>query len=67
MEECVGFLEHLDDTLAEMPHSLLVPFDKKKAAAELRGYLLAASDRSSVDRVAAGAFGVMDSNRAKAG
>jgi hypothetical protein len=67
IEECAGFLEHLDGALAEMPHSLLVPFDKRKAAAELRGYLLAARDRSSADRVAAGAFGVMDSGRAEAG
>jgi hypothetical protein len=67
IEECAGFLEHLDEALAEMPHSLLVPFDKKKAAAELRAYLLAARDRSSIDRLAAGAFGVMPPDRAEAG
>jgi hypothetical protein len=45
-DECVLFLEHLDDALAEIPQSLFAPFDKNKAAAELRGYLSAAKDLS---------------------
>jgi len=43
-DECVLFLEHLDAALAEIPQSLFAPFDKNKAAAELRGYLSAARD-----------------------
>lgn len=43
-DECILFLEHLDDALAEIPQSLFAPFDKNKAAAELRGYLSAARD-----------------------
>ncbi len=39
--ECRLFLEHLDDALAELPESALEPFDKAKAAAELRAYLTA--------------------------
>jgi hypothetical protein len=65
--ESVLFLEHLDEALAEAPHALLAPFDKNKAAADLRGYLAAAKDRSLVDRVAAGAFGLIDPSRAEAG
>ncbi len=40
-DECTLFLEHLDAALAEGAPSPLVPFDKTKAAAELRGYLSA--------------------------
>jgi hypothetical protein len=57
-QECSLFLEHLDETLAEVPQSMLAPFDKGKAAAELRGYLAAAGDRTASDRAAAGAFGL---------
>lgn len=39
--ECTLFLEHLDDALAELPESPLAPFDKTKAATELRAYLSA--------------------------
>lgn len=67
IEECARFLEHLNEAMAEMPDSLLAPFDKNKAAAELRGYLLAARDRSAADRAAAAAFGVIDPRRAEAG
>jgi hypothetical protein len=38
-DECRLFLEHLDDALAELPESQLTPFDKNKAAGELRAYL----------------------------
>ncbi|MGB3049444.1 MAG: hypothetical protein WBB42_00505 [Polyangiales bacterium] len=44
--ECALFLEHLDDALAEQPESPLAPFDKTKAAAELRGYLAAVKQRN---------------------
>jgi len=67
IEECARFLEHLDEAMAEIPDSLLAPFDKNKAAAELRGYLLAARDRNAGDRAAAAAFGVLDPRRAEAG
>ncbi|TFH31807.1 MAG: hypothetical protein E4H00_02770 [Myxococcales bacterium] len=56
--ECILFLKHLDEALAELPQSMLAPFDKSKAAAQLRGYLAAAKDRSASDRAAAGAFGL---------
>ena len=56
--ECTLLLEHLDEALADVPRSLLAPFDKNKAAAELRGYLSAAKDRTTADRAAAGAFGL---------
>jgi len=46
-DECVLFLDHLDAALAEIPQSLFAPFDKNKAAAELRGYLSAARDLRS--------------------
>jgi hypothetical protein len=36
------------------------------AAAELRGYLSAAKDRTVADRAAAGAFGLTDPRRAQA-
>jgi hypothetical protein len=44
--ECKLFLEHLDDALAELPDSPLVPFDKTKAAAELRAYLSAVKQQN---------------------
>jgi hypothetical protein len=56
--ECILFVEHLDGALAEVPQSMLAPFDKSKAASELRGYLAAAKDRTPSDRAAAGAFGL---------
>ncbi len=55
--ECASFLGHLDDAMDEAPESLLAPFDKQKAAAELRGYLAAARDRAAAERAPAGAFG----------
>ena len=55
-QECADFLGHLDDALEETPQSLLAPFDKRKAAAELRGYLAAARDRAAVARAPTGAF-----------
>jgi hypothetical protein len=64
--ESILFLEHLDQALAEVPQSLLAPFDKNKAASELRGYLAAAKDCIADDRVAAGAFGLIDASRAQA-
>jgi hypothetical protein len=48
--ECIVFHEHLDEALAGVPQSVLAPFDKTKAAAELRGYLAAAKDRNDTDR-----------------
>ncbi len=45
VRECSSFVEHLDRALEAMPHSLLAPFDKAKAAAELRGYLAAAREQ----------------------
>jgi len=51
VRECTSFLEHLDRALDGMPHSLLAPFDKEKAAAELRGYLAAARDQGIAERV----------------
>ncbi len=65
--ECILFLEHLDQAFADAPHSLLAPFDKDRAAAELRGYLYAAKDHSTADRAAAGAFGLSSPRRAHAG
>lgn len=44
--ECRLFLEHLDDALAELPESELEPFDKAKAAAELRAYLTAVKQQN---------------------
>lgn len=44
--ECRLFLEHLDDALAELPESALEPFDKAKAAAELRAYLTAVKQQN---------------------
>ena len=64
--ECVLFVGHLDEALDDVPQSLLAPFDKNKAAAELRGYLSAAKDRTAADRTAAGAFGLLDPGRAQA-
>lgn len=64
--ECVLLLEHLDEALADVPQSLLAPFDKNKAAAELRGYLSAAKDRSTAELAAPGAFGLVDPSRAQA-
>ncbi len=65
--ECILFLEHLDEALADAPQSLLAPFDKNRAATELRGYLYAAKDHSTADRAAAGAFGLPAPSRAQAG
>lgn len=64
--ECALFLEHLDEALASLPQSVIAPFDKRKAAAELRGYLSAAKDRSDANRIAAGAFGLLGPRRAQA-
>ncbi|MDH3655291.1 MAG: hypothetical protein OEN21_13545 [Myxococcales bacterium] len=44
--ECRLFLEHLDDALADLPESALEPFDKTKAAAELRAYLTAVKEQN---------------------
>jgi hypothetical protein len=66
-QECILFAGHLDEELADVPKSLLAPFDKNRAAAELRGYLSAAKDRTAADRTAAGAFGLVDPSRAQAG
>jgi hypothetical protein len=66
-QECILFAGHLDEELADVPQSLLAPFDKNRAAAELRGYLSAAKDRTTADRTAAGAFGLVDPSRAQAG
>jgi len=44
--ECTLFLEHLDNALAELPESPLAPFDKTKAATELRAYLSAVKQQS---------------------
>jgi hypothetical protein len=44
--ECRLFLDHLDDALAELPESPIAPFDKTKAAAELRAYLTAVKQQS---------------------
>jgi hypothetical protein len=44
--ECRLFLEHLDDALAELPESALEPFDKAKAAVELRAYLTAVKQQN---------------------
>ena len=44
--ECTRFLEHLDDALTELPESPLAPFDKTKAATELRAYLSAVKQQS---------------------
>lgn len=57
VEECERFAEHLDHAFEIEPHSLLAPFDKRRAAAELRGYLAAAKDRPSAAQVPLGAFG----------
>jgi hypothetical protein len=65
--ECALFVEHLDASFDEAPRSLLAPFDKEKAAAELRGYLAAARDRSASERAAAGAFGLVEAHPAEAG
>lgn len=64
--ECTLFAEHLDRAHEEIPQSLLAPFDKEKAASELRGYLAAARDRGTSDRAAAAAFGLIDPHRAQA-
>jgi len=65
-QECTLFLEQLEEALADFPSSLSAPFDKDRAASELRAYLSAARDCAPADRVAAGAFGSIDSGRAKA-
>jgi hypothetical protein len=63
--ECALFLDHLEQALAEMPESLLESFDKRQAAAELRGYLTAAKARTRAARAAAAAFGLIDAGRAQ--
>jgi len=67
--ECVLFLEHLDVALEEIEAAQpdAAAFDKQKAATELRGYLSAAKERSVSERVAAGAFGVINPDQAKVG
>ncbi len=65
--ECERFAEHLDARLGEMPESPLAPFDKRKAATELRGYLVAAKERRAAERASAGAFGSLDARPARAG
>jgi hypothetical protein len=59
-------LEHLETVLADVPPSLLAPFDKDRAASELRGYLLAARDHATAARTAAGSFGLVDPGNAQA-
>jgi len=44
--ECTLFLEHLDVALAELPEAPLAPFDRTKAAAELRAYLEAVKQQN---------------------
>ncbi|MGD8606174.1 MAG: hypothetical protein PVH21_02700 [Myxococcales bacterium] len=66
-QECASFADHLDATLDRMPGSPLAPFDKRKAAAELRGYLAAAKARATTDRAAAAAFGLLAAPRMHAG
>jgi hypothetical protein len=66
MQECALFLEHLETVLADVPPSLLAPFDKDRAASELRGYLLAARDHATAARTAAGSFGLVDPGNAQA-
>ena len=66
VSECALFVEHLDASFEDTPQSLLAPFDKQKAAEELRGYLSAARDRSASARAAAGAFGLIDRGSAEA-
>jgi hypothetical protein len=65
--QCALFADHLDAALGRIPRSPLAPFDKHKAAAELRGYLTAAKDRTSIDRAAAAAFGSSGAPRMQAG
>ena len=65
--ECELFVEHLESVLGDAPHSLLAPFDKERAAAELRGYLAAAQDRSALERAPTGTFGLTGAEQAEAG
>jgi hypothetical protein len=67
--ECILFLEHLDAALEELESAQRggAAFDKEKAAAELRGYLSAAKERSVSERVAAGAFGAVDPDQVEVG
>jgi hypothetical protein len=67
VEECELFAEHLDQAFEDAPQSLLAPFDKRKAAAELRDYLVAARNRPSAKPVPAGAFGLPDGGHRAAG
>ncbi len=64
---CDRFVEHLEIKLDEASPATRVPFDKRQAAVELRGYLAAAKQRSLSDQAAAGAFGVFDPTRLNAG
>jgi hypothetical protein len=64
---CDRFVEHLETKLDEASPAPRVPFDKRQAAVELRGYLAAAKERSLSDQAAAGAFGVFDPTRLNAG
>lgn len=67
MRQCALFAEHLDAALDDIPRSPFAPFDKRKAAAELRGYLAAAKDQALADRAAATGFELLDPVRAHAG
>ncbi|MGB8329463.1 MAG: hypothetical protein WCE62_04995 [Polyangiales bacterium] len=65
--ECALFLQHLEGALAGLRPSLLAPFDKDRAAADLRAYLSAAQDRGRGDRREAKGFGAVDVGRVQAG
>ncbi len=67
--ECILFLEHLDAAFEERESTQpgAAAFDKEKAAAELRGYLSGAKERSASERVAAGAFGAIDPDQVDVG
>ena len=64
-QECARFVEHLDQALEGVDSQ--VSFDKRRAAAELRGYLEGARDRFSSGPPPTGTFGLGDEDQAEAG
>jgi hypothetical protein len=65
--ECELFVEHLDHALEQRDDSSRIAFDKRRAAAELRGYLSVARDRFTSGPPPTGTFGLHDPDHAEAG
>ncbi len=64
--ECLLFVQHLDEALEGLHSCSQASFDKRRAAAELRGYLEGAKDRFSSGPPPTGTFGSGDADQAEA-